>query len=192
MTEIVYYYDADSKILKRWTEGTPLHAVVTLRSMVGTAFAFDADGYVVGSFTDDGQYQGFPVGVRGVRHISQYGSEIPLRKKPDQLNALPDPDVWGDLRVNLWHGGRVIGRVMVRCIETRLGSKSIVFGGKGQVGTFGRVLDYHLLREWRGCAADRKDWTLDATGSSFGLPGPVLVHCEDVPSLLFQFVKEQE
>lgn len=185
----LYYYDADSKTLKRWAEGTLLRAVRTLRTMVGIALAFDADGYVVGALTDDGQYQPFPEGVRGRRHISQYGTEIPLRPKPDQLNALPDPTVRGDLRVRI-RSGAECREVPVRVIETRLGSKTLAIGGDRLGGTWARDIDAALVAEWRRRIAEGKEWVVDPTGRAFGMRGPVSVGRDDLVSILLLCGKE--
>jgi hypothetical protein len=85
--EYHYYYDATAKELRPCIEGTSLLRVQSLRGMTGNVFALDADGWVVGLFTDDGVFQALPSYASHQRHISQYGGEIPLQKKPVMLEA---------------------------------------------------------------------------------------------------------
>jgi len=184
----VFYYDADRRELVRAIEGTPIRDANTIRTMVGVALAFDSDGYVVGGLTDTCQFQPFPPGVSGRRHISQYGAQIPLREKPDQLSDFPEPEEIAGVDVPLYFGaGHFLGRARVRLLRTVTGKVISVW--KRTRFQF----DRRIVQTWRKCVSTRSDWGIEENGEKYGVPGqPVVVDFRDVPTLLFTFVKHLE
>ncbi len=102
--DITHYYDCVARELRACVEGTPLRLVNTLRTEIGTAIAFDSEGWAIGSMSDNGVLTPLPAHLLHKRHVSQLIRLALRREKPVMLQAPPDLPAIAKSTIQLYKG----------------------------------------------------------------------------------------
>ncbi len=190
--QVTYYYDGTAKELRPCVEGTPLRLVNTLRTEIGTIIAFDAEGWAIGQLSDNGVFTPLPPQFLGLRHVSMWGTSIPLRGKPVMLQAPPDLPAIARTFIDLYKGKNenpiFFGSTEV--IAVRLVNATYVY--------FGPIISFELhglCGDLRRCIVKHASFELSDNVLRDGVPqGRVFVKASDLHRLIVAFdpIREEE